>query len=97
MSYQLWVRPEAEADLSQAHGRYEAVKTDLGLAFVQAMNAILDRIQERPHQFPLVHRKIRRALTKRFPFAIFFIIDNDTVVILAVLHQASDPSRWQNR
>lgn len=51
-----------------------------------------------PASFPLVHRTVRRALLRRFPYAVFFVEQGDAeVVVLAVLHQASDPARWQTR
>ena len=34
------------------------------------------------------------ALVKRFPYAVFFVIDGEQIVVLAVLHQATDPASW---
>lgn len=32
-----------------------------------------------------------------FPYAVHFIIDNDAVIVLAVLHVAIDPDKWKQR
>lgn len=93
----LFVRPEAEADLSASFRWYEERSPGLGREFLQIVDRAFARISSRPRQFLVVHRQIRRALTRRFPYAVFFIIEDDAVVILAVLHQASDPSRWKSR
>lgn len=93
----LRVRPEAEADLLNAFASYEQRRSGLGLQFLAVVNTAFERIAEMPEQFPIVHRDIRRALTKRFPFAVFFILEHETAVILAVLHQATDPARFRGR
>jgi len=37
-----------------------------------------------PRQFPVVHKNIRRALLRRFPYALMFVIDEDgTLIIIA--------------
>ena len=40
---------------------------------------------------------IRRALLRRFPYAIYFAVENDTVLVVAVLHASRDPAEWQRR
>jgi plasmid stabilization system protein ParE len=40
---------------------------------------------------------VRRALTKQFPYAVYFSVEEDTVLIVAVLHTARDPAEWQQR
>jgi plasmid stabilization system protein ParE len=40
---------------------------------------------------------IRRALTRRFPYAVYFSIEGETVVVVAVLSTARDPEEWQRR
>jgi plasmid stabilization system protein ParE len=40
---------------------------------------------------------IRRALLRRFPYAVYFAVERDVVVILAVLHVSRDPAEWQRR
>jgi plasmid stabilization system protein ParE len=47
--------------------------------------------------YQVVHEQIRRALTRRFPYAIYFVIDEDRVSVLRILHQARDPSESPRR
>jgi len=91
------LRPEAEADVASAYRSYEEKLVGLGTDFLAAVEAALVRIEQNPRQFPVVHEEIRRVLTKRFPFAVFFILSDDTAVVLAVLPQAADPTRWKRR
>jgi plasmid stabilization system protein ParE len=39
----------------------------------------------------------RRALLKRFPYAVYFAVDNEIIVVLAVFHTSRDPESWRRR
>ena len=45
-----------------------------------------------PESHPVRHRQFRRALLRRFPYGVFYAVEADEIVILAVLHLAQDPS-----
>ena len=55
------------------------------------------RVAAMPAQFPIVHRDLRRALLRGFPYAVYFMSTNAEVVVFAVMHQAVDATRWQRR
>lgn len=61
------------------------------------VDAALQRILAAPPRNAVMHRELRRVLTRRFPFAVFYLADGARVVVLAVLHQARDPERWRGR
>jgi plasmid stabilization system protein ParE len=92
------VRPAAAADIEDAYQWYESQQPGLGEDFLAALNAIRDRIVEHPEAFPVLHRKTRRALIpRRFPYGIFYRIDEDAIIIVACMHAKRDPRRWQGR
>jgi toxin ParE1/3/4 len=97
----LIVRPSAELDIREAAEWYEDEEAGLGGQFVDELRHIVRRIRELPSQFPDVGRGTRRALHKRFPYAIYFLLrgegDERAAVILAVLHQRRSPSVWKKR
>jgi hypothetical protein len=35
------------------------------------------------------------VLVRRFPDAVFFVVEPERVVVLAILHQYEDPAKWQ--
>jgi plasmid stabilization system protein ParE len=39
----------------------------------------------------------RRALVRRFPYAIYFHAMSDEIVVLAVIHSRRHPRHWQSR
>ena len=93
---QIIVRAEAEADISDAYKWYESQRKGLGESFLLCIEESLARISRKPTIYRLVHKNVRRILIHRFPFGIFFVEDN-RVVIIAVLHARRNPKAWKKR
>jgi toxin ParE1/3/4 len=91
-SYRLLIRPEAEFDLAAAYQWYEDKDVGLGEEFLRTVEVSLLGIQKDPQAHQKIYKEIRRALTRRFPYGIFYLIDNDTVSVLGVLHARRDPA-----
>jgi len=97
MSRRWIVRPLAESDLDRAASWYEKQKSGLGLLFLDAADQLFRRLRESPLQFPFVSADVHRALLHTFPYAVYFRVSDDTVVVLAVLHLSRDPRTWRVR
>jgi toxin ParE1/3/4 len=97
MSLSVSIRPEAEVDLAEAYQWYEERRAGLGDQFLLSVEAILDAIQRHPESFPVVHKQVRRALLRRFPYAAFYAVGDEEIVVLAFFHASRDPKRWQDR
>jgi plasmid stabilization system protein ParE len=89
-------RPQAEDEVLEVRQWYEAKRSGLGQEFGQELDALVERIAERPLAFPRVHHETRRAVLRRSPYAIYFRLAADVVVVLAV-HGRQHPSRWRRR
>jgi plasmid stabilization system protein ParE len=89
-------RPQAKDEVLEVRDWYEAKRSGLGREFGQELDAIVTRIAERPLAFPAVHDETRRAVLRRFPYAIYFRLADEVVVVLAV-HGRQRPSRWHRR
>jgi plasmid stabilization system protein ParE len=96
VAYTAILRPEAEDEAVDARRWYESRSPGLGHRFAVALDSSVVRIVTNPFAFPPVHGEIRRAVLTRFPYAVYFRIDQQNVVILAV-HGRQDPARWQGR
>ncbi len=72
MSRTLDIRPEAEADIEEGFRHYHDFSATLGSDFIDELDAVLSYIRENPAHYQSVHRDLRRALLKRFPFAVFY-------------------------
>ena len=98
MKKRLILRPEAEADLADAYQWYEDRVSGLGSEFLQSVEAVTSLIEANPQLFPVVHRGIvRRALTRRFPYGVYFVEGERTISVIAVIHAKRNPQAWQDR
>lgn len=61
------------------------------------LRASYDRIVGGPLKYQELRGGIRRALLRRFPYAVYFAIDGEIVVVVAVLHASREPAEWQRR
>ena len=87
---------EVEFEVAAARDTLEAEREGLGGAFLDEIDATLARIVNRPHQFPaLAGTRMRRALTKRFPYMVVFAVHGGVVRILCVSHQHRDPAFYR--
>lgn len=99
MSAGLIIRPEAEADISEAAQWYEHRRAGLGLEFTATILEAAKHAAEFPFRHGLMRRRpqVRRVLVKRFPYLVFYLVRGDSVIVFAVLHQKRHESTWQER
>lgn len=97
MSYQLKIRNTAEEDLRDAYGYYEECRQGLGQDFVLCVEESFNKIIRNPQHYPVIHKNIHRTLVKRFPFGIFFLVKENTIIVLAVMHGNRNPKKWKIR
>lgn len=96
-SLPLSVSPRAEEEIREAARFYEERSRGLGAAFLEIVEQALAAVEGNPLRFPVIHRNIRRALLKRFPYGVFFRIRSDQIRVVAVMHLSRSPDRWQRR
>jgi plasmid stabilization system protein ParE len=97
MTPRLFVRDDAAADIEAAAGWYEDQRPGLGTEYARAIRAQLAAVEREPRLFRVVHRDVRRALVRRFPYGIYFVIESEHVVVFACLHMRRDPTIWRSR
>jgi len=91
------IRPEAEAEIERAHTWYEDRRPGLGQEFLLALDAVLLRAAETPDTFPLIARRTHRAVLRRFPYLVFFVVEQERLVVTALFHGHRDPEQWADR
>ena len=74
-------RPHAVEDVIEAAAWYEAHAPGLGEQLIDEILTATHRAQENPELFAIVRREgnVRRVLTKRFPYRIFFSVVGETL------------------
>lgn len=97
MSLLVVFRPEAEDDVADAFAWYEEQSRGLGSHFLLCVEAALSQIKRHPDASPVVHRQIRRALLRRFPYGVFYLLEDTRILVLAVFHAKRSPALWKKR
>jgi plasmid stabilization system protein ParE len=69
----------------------------LGRRFRQAIDVLTQRMNSNPRQFPVVFKNVRRALLRRFPYLLLFVVEDEILLVIACFHASRDPWQWQKR
>lgn len=87
----LQILAEAQADLIAGHRFYEARAPGLGRCFLDELFADIDSLVATAGVHRTVHG-FHRALSRRFPFALYYRFSGDLVRVYAVLDCRRDPT-----
>ena len=97
MALPIVFRRIAKLEMDESISWYEAQRAGLGLDFAAKIDVFLRRIAEMQEQFPQIRGEIRRAVLRRFPYTLHFLIEPDRIVILAVFHVKRNPRTLEGR
>jgi len=97
MIYKYLLSPFAELDLDSIQEWYIKYDQVIFKKFDIEFENCLGHILSNPHQYPVVHNSIRRAILKQFPYSLFFKIIEDRIIILSVIHHKRNPKIWKKR
>lgn len=94
MAFRLKFSTRALREIGETQEWYELQSPGLGEEFIAAMELQLKRLEQAPLLYFEVIPNVRRALLPRFPYGLFYVVRGNLIHILAVLHDARNPSRW---
>jgi plasmid stabilization system protein ParE len=97
MAAELVIAPEAQQDVDEAYSWYEDRRPGLGEEFLGCVEACIQAIFRMPELYAKVHEEYRRALVRRFPYAVFYEYTGEKVIVYSIFHTSQDPKKWRNR
>ncbi len=86
----------ALTELRQATLYYEQRENGLGAAFLNEIEATLNRILKYPGAWHQLSSRTRRCRTHRFPFGLIYQIRTDEILITSVMDLRRDPESWKD-
>ena len=89
--------PEADTDLAEARVWYGLQRDGLDVELMWQIDETLHRISNAPRRFRLIHRHLRRAIVKKFPFAVFYEVSKNEIVVFAMFHARRNPKHLTSR
>lgn len=89
--------PEALTEYAEAVQYYTQQRIEVAQAFIDAIEDAVYRISESPTRYGVIDEEIRRCMTRKFPYGIVYAIEQDYILILAVMHCSREPGYWKDR
>ena len=98
MKYKTVIQRQAAQDFKDARLWYKRTKVE-GLAqrFTNAVKTTLTQVQQYPTAYTMRYKNVRIAHTEKFPYAIHFFIEDNLIVIIAIIYSGRDPSMTAGR
>jgi len=91
MTYDLRFLPEVEEDVIAGYVWYEEKASGLGEEFLRLFYAGVNRIQRNPLLYPMVYGEFHRSLLRRFPYAVYYRMEANQIMVSGLFHCARDP------
>ena len=81
----------ARDDLINGYRFYEQQSPGLGSYFLDNLYSDIESLRYTGGAHLIIHKNFHRALSKRFPWAIYYSVDGQTISIHAVTDSRRDP------
>ena len=86
------IQPAALADLRRGFYFYERQEEGLGTYFLDSLYSDIDSLRLFAGIHTVHFGKFYRLLSMRFPFAVYYVVRDDTAFVRAVLDLRRDPA-----
>jgi len=97
MTLKVVFRPAARAEFDGATLWYEDRQPGLGAQFMAEIDRAVDLASKYPDRYPVQHEEIRCVRVRRFPYSVFYFVESEQIVVLAIFHARRDPAIWKGR
>lgn len=86
------ILPIANDDLLNGYDFYEQQAKGIGSYFLDSLFSDIDSLLIYHEIYPVFFGQYHRMLSKRFPFAIYYTIENKNIIIYAILDCRKNPA-----
>jgi plasmid stabilization system protein ParE len=89
--------PEALAEFDASAAYYADIDPELQLRFIEAIEAAIDQVLAAPTRWRMIDDEVRRYIVHVFPFGILYTVEDEFLLIVAVMHFSREPEYWKDR
>ncbi|CAM2006854.1 type II toxin-antitoxin system RelE/ParE family toxin [Acanthopleuribacter pedis] len=93
----VFYHPLAEEDIGNILDHYQPIFPALAKAFLKELDLTIAALSTQPFRYRFIQEPIRMCKLKRFPYAVLFRVEGDTIRILVVRHHRRHPSYGLDR
>jgi len=83
--------------MAEAFDWYEERLAGLGFEFLEQVALVQQQVEQNPLRHAVIYRNVRRALVRKFPYKVFYFIEENRVHLIGVVHVKRHPGFWQKR
>lgn len=94
LNYTVSYASRVEQDIKEAIFHYDKQLSGLGDRFFEEYLQYIEVIKRNPFIFQLRYKKVHLAPLRNFPFLIFYIIEQENILILSVVNSFKNPDKW---
>ncbi len=89
--------PEAVTEYAEAVQYYTEQRVEVAQAFINAIEDAVYRIRESPTRYATIDDNVQRCMARKFPYGLLYTIEQDYILILAVMNCSREPGYWKSR
>lgn len=97
LAMKLRLHPQARAELLTSMIHYEAARPGLGNRFLGTVVEAMKNVQLSPESYPIFDGDCRKAVVRRFPYAVVYRVRETEVQVVSILHSKRDPESIRDR
>ncbi|MBX9577835.1 MAG: type II toxin-antitoxin system RelE/ParE family toxin [Chthoniobacterales bacterium] len=94
MRKRIILRQLAEQDLFEASSWYKTKEPTLGADFLATFERLLTRLEDHSKVSSRYYKNFRRVMLPRFPYKVFYRLEDHEIIIFRVLHAKRDHRRF---
>lgn len=87
----------AERELAEAVDYYDRAVPGLGRQFLDELERTVERVLQHPEAWARLTENHRRCRMRRFPYGLIYTIEQNVVIISAVMNLRRKPDSWKDR
>jgi plasmid stabilization system protein ParE len=84
-------------EYAEAVQYYTEHRVEVAQAFINAIEDAVYQIRESPVRYAAIDEDVRRCMARKFPYVVLYTIEQDYILILAVMHCSREPGYWKSR
>jgi len=89
--------PDVVTEVKASYEWYQDQAAGLGEDFLSELESAYQTIIEFPDTWPKFQKGFRRFLLSKFPFSVIYRRNNNSIFIVAVMHNSRKPGYWKSR
>lgn len=97
MAYKLIVKTLAEQDITEAVEWYAEQAVHLAGELIDDIEDGIASVKKHPGQYQKRYGEIRVAFIRKFPYGIYYTVEEQTIFMHALLHTSRDPEAGTGR